>query len=66
MPCKKKQLNPEVVEKVLDFFKTHQDKSYRAWQIAEELGLSKEEVSQAIKQLKEEGKIAWRCAYKLV
>ena len=49
----------------MDFFKARQDKSYRAWQIAEELGLSKEEVSQAIKQLKEEGKIAWRCAYKL-
>ena len=65
MPCKKKQLNPEVVEKVLEFFQTHTDKSYRAWEIAQELGLDKDEVSKAIKQLKEEGKIAWRCAYKL-
>ena len=65
MPCKKKQLNPEIVEKVLKFFQTHTDKSYRAWEIAQELGLDKDEVSKAIKQLKEEGKIAWRCAYKL-
>ena len=65
MPCKKKQLNPEVVKKVLEFFQTHTDKSYRAWEIAQELGLDKDEVSKAIKQLKEEWKIAWRCAYKL-
>ena len=65
MPCKTKQLNPEVMEKVLEFFQTHIDKSYRAWEISQELGLDKDEVSKAIKQLKEEGKISWRCAYKL-
>ena len=53
------------MEKVLEFFQTHTEKSYRAWEIAQELGLDKEEVSKAIKQLKEEWKIAWRCAYKL-
>ena len=65
MPCKKKELNPEILEKVKDFFQTHTDKSYRAWEIAEQLGLSKEDVSAAIKKLKEDGIIAWRCAYKL-
>jgi len=65
MPCKKKELNPEIVEKVKKFFEEHTDKSYRAWQIAEELWLDKDDVSAAIKKLKEEGVIAWRCAYKL-
>jgi Mn-dependent DtxR family transcriptional regulator len=65
MSCKKKQLNSDLIQKVFDFFKTHTDKSYRAWEIAEKLNLKKDEVSKAIKLLKEEWKIIWRCAYKL-
>ena len=65
MPCKKKEISPEIVEKVEQFFKEHTDKAYRAGEIAEILGLEKDDVSKAIKKLKEEGKIAGRCAYKL-
>ena len=65
MPCKKKEINPEVIEKVKKFFQENTDKSYRAGQIAEQLGLSKDDVSAAIKKLKEDWVIVGRCAYKL-
>ena len=67
MACKKKtiQLTDEIIEKVKKFFEDHPEKSWRAWQIAEELGLEKELVSAAIKKLKDEWVITWRCAYKI-
>ncbi len=59
------KVDETIIEKVKKFFETHTDKSYRAWQIAEELWLTKEEVSAAIKVLKDQGVIAGRCSYKL-
>ena len=65
MPCKKKELSPEIIEKVKNFFQENTDKSYKAWEIVEKLGLEKDDVSKAIKKLKDDGVIAWRCVYKL-
>jgi len=66
MPCKKKELNPEIVEKVKNFFQENTDKSYRSWEIAEKIWLGKDEVSQAIKELKKDWIVDGRCAYKIV
>jgi len=54
------------IEQVQKFFEENTDKSYRAWEIAKNLWLEKEEVSKAIKELKTNNKIEWRCAYKIV
>ena len=53
-------------EKVIDFLKNNSSKSYRAWEIAENLWVDKEEVTKIIKELKKENKVEGRCAYKLV
>jgi len=52
-------------EKVIDFLKNNSSKSYRAWEIAENLWVDKEEVTKIIKELKKENKVEGRCAYKL-
>jgi len=52
-------------EQVFEFFQNNTDKSYRAGEIAENLWVEKDEVSKVIKELKSEGKIDWRCAYKI-
>jgi len=66
MSCKKKEVSKDIIEKVKNFFQSHTNKSYRAWEIAEQLWLSKDDVSSAIKKLKEEWIITWKCAYKLI
>ena len=55
-----------ITEKVEQFLKENTSKSYRAWEIAENIWVEKEEVSKALKELKKEEKIEGRCAYKLV
>ena len=56
----------DLINKVEKFLTEHTDKSYRAWEIAENLWVEKDEVSKALKELKKENKIEWRCAYKIV
>ena len=53
-------------ENVLEYFQKNTDKSHRAGEIAENLWVEKDEVSKVIKELKSEGKIEGRCAYKIV
>jgi len=53
-------------ENVLEYFQKNTLKSHRAWEIAENLWVKKDEVSKVIKELKIEGKIEGRCAYKIV
>ncbi len=55
----------ELKEKILEYFQNNPLKSHRAGEIAEALGISKDEASKIIKELKTEGKLEGRCAYKI-